>query len=122
MLKPVDIQVPGARVTWNALYHTSNPCYLNQDLLLVELPNNIFIDVSWFPEHDPHGEYYITIFQGDWEHQINTWKTRSLSDVISLVQRIAQQFLPIVQGLNVPWTEYSCSTAKYGTFGGILVA
>jgi hypothetical protein len=91
MLKPVELHVENSRVTWNTLYDTTDPRYLTQDLLLVELPSGMFIDVSWFPEHDAQGEYHITLCRDNWESQVNQWKTRSVSDVVSLVEGLAKQ-------------------------------
>jgi hypothetical protein len=106
MPNPVRIVVPGAQVSWNSLHHTSDPRYLTQDLLLVELPNGLFIDVSWFPEHDPRGAYHVTLCQGSWESQVRTWETPSLSEVILLVQSVAQYF-------KEPPMNRSCSSVKY---------
>jgi len=38
---------------------------LTQDMLEVELPGDVFIDVGWYPEHDPAGGYVIMAFCGD---------------------------------------------------------
>jgi hypothetical protein len=105
MLKPVDIAIAHGRVTWNTLYYTSDPRHLTQDLLLVELPGGLFIDVSWFPEHDPRGAYHITLCRNDWECKVDAWVTRSISDVISLVQGIAQRY-------GEPLGNYSCSAGR----------
>ena len=109
MPDPVRISVPDAQVTWNTLYRTSDPRYLTQDLLLVELWNGMFIDVSWFPEHDPQGAYHITLCQDNWESQLLAWETKSLTDLVLLVQRIVQNY-------SLPSVSYSCSTGTYEVY------
>jgi hypothetical protein len=36
---------------------------LDQDILEVELPNGIVIDVGWFPENSPHGMFLIRTYR-----------------------------------------------------------
>ena len=54
----------GAKVVVNSLFDSKEPGFLTQDLLLVELPGKTYIDVSWFPEHDPMGAYTISVLRG----------------------------------------------------------
>ena len=43
---------------------------LTQDLLEIQLDNGIIIDVGWYPEHDPQGQYYTHVFKETWENQL----------------------------------------------------
>lgn len=36
---------------------------LDQDILEVSLPNDMRIDVGWFPENDPKGTFVIRVFR-----------------------------------------------------------
>jgi hypothetical protein len=38
-------------------------CLLDQDILEVELPNGIYIDVGWFPQHDANGRFVIRAYR-----------------------------------------------------------
>ena len=53
-----------SKLVYSALYDCQDPGVLTQDLLLVELPGKLYIDVSWFPEHDPSGWYTVSVFHG----------------------------------------------------------
>jgi hypothetical protein len=81
---------PGARVVVNSLYHCKDAGFLTQDLLLVELPGKTFIDVSWFPEHDPSGAYSITVFRD--RNQIVEAGANSAQEAVSIVERLAVVF------------------------------
>src|SRR5437764_1178466 len=67
LLEPDLKPVRGARVVSSSLYDSSDPAVLTQDLLLVALPGETYIDVSWAPEHDPGGFYYVTVVRGPLE-------------------------------------------------------
>jgi len=36
---------------------------LDQDILEIELPNKIKIDVGWFPQNDPSGRFVIRVYR-----------------------------------------------------------
>jgi hypothetical protein len=73
ILTPNLGKIVGARVVVNSLYDTMNLGFLTEDLMLIELPDKTYIDVSWFPEHDPSGSFVITVFRDRKEiHQTET--------------------------------------------------
>lgn len=39
---------------------------LDQDILQVQLKNGYFVDVSWFPEFNRDGSFYIEVGKDDW--------------------------------------------------------
>jgi hypothetical protein len=66
-MNPLNLTVPrGAQVVYNSLYAEKLTQLLVPDILLVALPNDIFIDVGWYPEHDLTGEYCIRTYRGEW--------------------------------------------------------
>ncbi len=67
LIEPDLTPIRGARLIVNSLYDTADPDFLTQSLMLVELPNRTFIDVSWVPEHDPAGRYRIAAMRGGQE-------------------------------------------------------
>jgi hypothetical protein len=65
---------------------------LTQDMLEVELPNGVIIDVGWYPEHDPNGEYGIAVFQDHPDNPLQeAYYTKNLADAILAVESIAFQ-------------------------------
>lgn len=43
---------------------------LVNDMLEIDLPSGITIDVGWIPEHDPNGKYRIVLYKKYWADQI----------------------------------------------------
>jgi hypothetical protein len=80
---------PEAKVVVNSLFDSNEPGFLTQDLLLVELPGKTYIDVSWFPEHDPKGAYTIRLFRG--HDQIHDEEAGSAREALSIVERLASE-------------------------------
>jgi hypothetical protein len=87
LLTPNLTNANGATIVVNSLFDSRDPGVLAQDLLLVELPGKTYIDVSWFPEHDPSGAYIITVFRG--HDQLVELEAKSASGAIQIVERLA---------------------------------
>ena len=81
------------------------PEELNQDLLTVILPNDVMIEVSWYPENDPSGCFHIVAAIG--AEEIQSWTRRSLDALILLVQRQADRLSERI--INVPQSSTSKS-------------
>jgi hypothetical protein len=90
LISPDLASVPGAKVVFNSLYDSKDPGCLTQDLLLVTLPTKMFVDVSWFPEHDPSGTYVVSVFRGG--QQIREVDAKSAFDAVKLVGQLAYEF------------------------------
>jgi hypothetical protein len=95
--------VRDAKIIANSFYDSKDPGVLTQDLLLIELPGKTFIDVSWFPEHDPSGAYTITVFRG--YEQIADAEAKTVPDALSIVEGLALRY-------SAPVANVSCSEAK----------
>jgi hypothetical protein len=100
---PIDLaSAPGARLVSNSLIPTTDPAFLDQDLVLVELPAGLFIDVSWYPEHDLAGKYYVTVFRhGEWESPLDEGEAKCAQEAAALVELLAERHSPkLVQPLS----------------------
>ena len=61
---------------------------------MVEMSNGIVIDVSWEPEHDPYGEYYIHVYRGEWEDTVvDPFTVKHVDEVIQSVELLASSFV-----------------------------
>jgi|HubBroStandDraft_4_1064222.scaffolds.fasta_scaffold333434_2 hypothetical protein len=72
-MNPIDLRIPdecGARIVFNSLYPVKQIPNLIQDVIFIELPNDDYLDVGWYPEHDPNGSYRISLYHGDWSNQL----------------------------------------------------
>jgi hypothetical protein len=87
---PLSLQ-PGARCTWNVLYPSKNPDFLTADLLLVELPDRTYIDVSWQPERDPDGAFFVTVYRESWDHELVSFDVKDISEVVQVVEQLARK-------------------------------
>lgn len=62
--RKIPIRVPqGARVS-SDLYPDMELDDLTQNIVAVELPNGLMIEVGWFPEHDPRGSFCVRVTNG----------------------------------------------------------
>lgn len=69
-MKPIDLHLDDDVIVKGCLYPTKDPVYLREDLLEIDLPSGLTIDVGWYPEGDPEGKYRIVLFRGYWENQL----------------------------------------------------
>jgi len=81
-------------VLYNSLYDSLQPSVLTSDVLLVELPDGVFVDVGWYPERDPNGQFRICVFQGAWDNRLTCERTASPQDVAARVSRLVRRFAP----------------------------
>lgn len=92
-MNPVSLQLPPDAKVFNSLFANANLEDMTQDLLAVALPTGFFVDVGWFPEHDPSGSYCIRVFWQEWSaQQIPIIETKNLDEVVQTVERLAQRF------------------------------
>jgi hypothetical protein len=93
-MNPVPLNLPPGSEKVNFLQWDIAPAELTQDLLTVQLPNGFCIDVGWFPEHDPSGNYWINVFfeNPDKQQLDKPIVTKDLHVVVHLVERLASRF------------------------------
>lgn len=71
-LATIELDLPETAVVKGELYDSLEPALLLQDILEVELSDEMFIDVGWYPEHHPDGSFWIRVFylpRTKWESQ-----------------------------------------------------
>ena len=87
-MHPINIQLhkDANAVVRGAIYSDRTPEALDSELLEVELPHGVFIDVGWYPSGDPDGAFYVTAFLGSWDHILRRKTTRSPREAASLVE------------------------------------
>jgi hypothetical protein len=83
---PADCQLVGE------FHDTSDPAFLTQDMVEVFCPKtNTLIRAGWFPDEDPSGTYYVAVYR-DCERIRKTYKSAHLTEINSLVERLAIAF------------------------------
>lgn len=93
-VNPVDISLPPGAEISNYLYPEMDLDDLGQDMLSVRLPSGYYIDVGWYPENDPDGQFVVRVFWAYWDNQQLTSpvRTKNLSQVVLAVESLAEHF------------------------------
>lgn len=91
---PLHINAPRDAKVSNYLFEDMEPFELNQGLLLIELSNGICIDVGWFPENDPQGNFCVRVSKG-WE-DFSSGMCKTTSEVVEKVERLIERFSPSI--------------------------
>ncbi len=90
LLEPNLKSAPGGHVVYSSLYDSTDPALLTQDLLLVSLPGDTYVDVSWSPEHDAEGHYYVTVLRQ--ESELMTISCHDPRRAIEIVEELAVRY------------------------------
>lgn len=95
----IQLDMPEKALVEGEIYTVDDDPLLLEDGMLHVLVGSFSIDVSWYPEHDPSGEYVITVYEDVWERQINSTTARSAAEAAELVERIASHLSEPVTNL-----------------------
>ena len=90
---PIDLTAtPSARLIFNHLVTPATVDDLDSDLVLVELPGEIFLDVSWCPANQTPGCYLVTVYRRDqWDSPLGTAEAMTAEEAARLVGRLASE-------------------------------
>ncbi len=117
-MNAIKPRVPAGAKVYSFLYRTTDPEYLTQDILAVTLPNGFYVDVGWFPEHDPTGRYVIRVFYQYWDAQyISPVEVATVDEVVLTVERLADQF-----NSDVVATSSCSSSCAFATRHDLAIA
>lgn len=92
---------------------SDDPMLLSQDMLEVELPTGVFLDVGWFPEHDPQGEYVIMAFIDPDNLLCEPFVTRDSGEVLAVLHQWSGIFSQLEYYLSSSETTYPPRTRAY---------
>lgn len=108
----VKLNLPDEAQVIGDLCDRTDADYLTQDMLQVELPGNVFIDVGWYPDLDPKGEYRIVVFKDRVENQIEPmFASRDVAEVEETIGRIVDRHLQPVKQQG-SWSSISSRFAR----------
>jgi hypothetical protein len=98
----VKLNLPSEAQVIGDLCDRSDVDYLTQDMLQVELPGSVFIDVGWYPDLDPNGEYRVIAFKDRVENLIEpVFASRDVSEVEDAIGRMVYRYLEPVNPQRV---------------------
>jgi hypothetical protein len=87
---------------------------LDQDILEIELPNGINIDVGWFPENDPNGAFVIRVYRQDIRRPLRSpIQTRNSLEVARWVASIVQDYAEPIPYRPMPISCSGTTTVRY---------
>jgi hypothetical protein len=74
-------------------YGADDLALLDQDILEIELPNELRIEVGWFPENDPTGHFLVQIFRkGQLTPAEPAREAKSPPEVASLIADLVRKY------------------------------
>lgn len=92
-MNPIHLNLPIDAVQRGAIYPTKRLDYLVQDMLEVQVGNDVFIDVAWWPQRDPAGKYVVSVFRSVWEEQLKPqFFTKEYQKAVAKVEKWAKEF------------------------------
>ncbi len=84
---------PHARVT-GTLRSRATVQNLLEDMIQIEI-GNVVIDVGWYPDWDPNGEYRLTVFRDSYDSPIEAQlRTRDVSEVEAGIYEMVDRYRP----------------------------
>lgn len=94
-MNPVVLNIERSRVIgeYNFLYRSRHPDYLVQDIVSIVLSTGYRIEVSWWPEHDPTGRYYLAVLdEHDGSEVEPPLELSSVDEVLQVLHLQVQRF------------------------------
>jgi hypothetical protein len=87
----VEVVIPGAKqVVGRLTDDLSETSLLDQDILEVQMPDGLTIDVGWFPEYDANGAFEIRVYRDYMgNHVAGPWQSRDAHEALRIVKRLA---------------------------------
>lgn len=95
-MSKIELKLPGDVKVTGALYSRSNIRDLTEDMLQLELPGGLVIDVGWYPELDRTGSYAIVVFEDSVDHALEKIRTRDIRVVVKEIYSLLSKYLPPV--------------------------
>lgn len=79
------LSIPHADYVAGKLYLPTETAELTDSMLVVKV-GDYGIDVSWFPDLDPTGDYYVNVYRGEWENTVKTFRSADPFEVAAFLE------------------------------------
>lgn len=93
-MSKIELPAPRFAKVQGALYDTTDIHDLTQDMLQIELPGGLFIDVGWYPQWNPSGRYMILVFRDNVDDTLERIRSRNVSFVAAKVASLIGKYSP----------------------------
>jgi hypothetical protein len=98
-MSKIELSIPSFAKVKGSLYDTSDIRDLTQDMLEIELPGSLFIDVGWYPQWNPAGEYMILVFRDTVDNLLEKRiRNRDHREVAKIVGDLLVKYLSASRG------------------------
>jgi len=92
-MDPIDLRLKRNVKVSGYIFPTKDPEYLREDLLQIDLPTGVKIDVGWYPDGDPNGEYQIVVFRESWDDPLTfPVRTQDTEWAVKWIRHLAAVF------------------------------
>jgi hypothetical protein len=89
----VEFSLPEGATIKGCLFASHNPELLAEDLVEVDLPSGLTIDLGWYPEGEPSGSFQIVLYSEYWGNQIiPPIQKRTIPEVVQTVEELARLY------------------------------
>lgn len=85
MKRTQSISLAGADRVLGKLYLPSEIAELTDSMMSICV-GDYGIDVSWYPDRDPFGKYYVNVFKREWEDSVNTFESPDPQKVADFIE------------------------------------
>jgi hypothetical protein len=95
---------------WIGAFHDKSKLHnLDQDMLSVELPGDVFVDVGWYPDWCEDGEYRVTVYQGDYDNRLEAVvKTKDTTEAKRTVESLVWKHTPAISAISSTTSKSIC--------------
>ena len=67
--------------------------YLLEDLIQVEYDDSLLLDIGWYPECDPKGDFTIYLIREfDWDKPLEKINVRNIEEIINAVEMLKTEY------------------------------
>lgn len=100
----ISLDIIDGKITYNELSIVDNGNselsfeFLKEDMLQIEYPKNILLDVGWYPSFDPSGAFQVRIIKKfRWASPEALLIAKSTNELVILIEK-AQQIIHKING------------------------
>lgn len=75
-------------------FGTADAANLKEDLLQVTYPRGLLLDIGWYPEGDPHGEFMLAVVRDERWEEAREYRTRNPQELLRALRVVILELTP----------------------------
>lgn len=93
----IELRLPAGAIVRGELPPAMDLDYLAEDILQVELPNGVIVDLGWLPAWDPSGSFVVSVYRHNWQNQLrDQYFAQDIDDAAQALQRFAAEYSQMI--------------------------